>query len=152
MRLWLIFGVAAVTSWLGPVLATAADWPQFRGPRGDGTAEGRNLPTKWGGGFGELAWQAEIPGRGWSSPVVVGDRVWLTTAESLALPTADRQRKLEQGLYKDFQEQFQAHSSVTLYAIEIDVKSGVHHFVRVIRGRIFYHRDLVAKLSGITNS
>ena len=124
MGLRLIFGVAAALSWLGPVLAPAADWPQFRGPRGDGTAEARNLPTQWGGGFGELAWQAEIPGRGWSSPVVVGNRVWLTTAESLALPTADRQRKLEQGLYKDFQEQFQAHSSVTLYASEIDLKSG----------------------------
>src|SRR5262245_10943450 len=84
--------------------AHAADWPQFRGPRGDGTAEARNLPTTWGG-FGGVTWQAEIPGRGWSSPVVVRDRVWLTSAESLALPTADRRSKLEQGLYKDFQEQ-----------------------------------------------
>jgi outer membrane protein assembly factor BamB len=102
----------------------AADWPQFRGPRGDGTADAQNLPAKWGGGFGEPAWQTEIPGRGWSSPVVVGNRIWLTMAESLALPTIDRQKKLEQGLYKDFQEQFQAHSAVTLYAIELDVKSG----------------------------
>lgn len=102
----------------------AADWPQFRGPAGDGTSTARNLPREWGGAFGEPAWQTEIPGRGWSSPVVVGDRVWLTSAESLALPTADRQKRLEQGLYKDFQEQFQAHSSVTLYAIEVNVKTG----------------------------
>jgi outer membrane protein assembly factor BamB len=103
--------------------ATAADWPQFRGPRGDGTAEAEDLPTTWGG-FGEVAWQAEIPGRGWSSPIVVGDRVWLTAAESLALPTDQRDRKLQQGVYKDFLEQFQAHSEVTLYAIEIDAKTG----------------------------
>ncbi len=120
-----IIGVAAAAlSWLAPALSNAADWPQFRGPRGDGTSEARNLPAKWGGGFAEPAWQTEIPGRGWSSPVVVGDRVWLTTAESLALPTADRQKKLEQGLYKDFHEQFQAHSAVTLYAIEVNVKTG----------------------------
>jgi outer membrane protein assembly factor BamB len=102
---------------------SAADWPQFRGPHGDGTADATNLPTTWGG-FGDVAWQAAIPGRGWSSPIVVGDRIWLTSAESLALPTADRDRKLQQGLYKDFQEQFQAHSSATLLAIEIDAKSG----------------------------
>ena len=121
----LIIGVAIATiGWLRPAVATAADWPQFRGPRGDGTAAARNLPAKWGGGFGEPTWQAEIPGRGWSSPVVIGQSIWLTSAESLALPTVDRQKKLEQGLYKDFQEQFQAHSAVTLYAIEVNVKTG----------------------------
>jgi hypothetical protein len=101
-----------------------ADWPQFRGPRGDGTATAQNLPLHWGGGFAEPLWQTEIPGRGWSSPVVVGERVWLTSAESLALPTAERQKKLEQGLYKEFQEQFQAHSAVTLYAIELNAATG----------------------------
>ena len=104
--------------------ASAADWPQFRGPRGDGTAEATDLPTTWGGLGREVAWQTEIPGRGWSSPIVVGDRVWLTAAESLALPDAERERKLQQGLYKDFREQFQAHSAVTLCAIEIDAKTG----------------------------
>ena len=108
---------------LSPGWLTAADWTQFRGPRGDGTADAKDLPTTWGG-FGGVSWQAEIPGRGWSSPIVVGDRVWLTTAESLALPTAERDRKLEQGVYKDFAEQFQAHSSVTLYAVEVNAKTG----------------------------
>jgi outer membrane protein assembly factor BamB len=101
----------------------AADWWQFRGPRGDGTADASNLPDRWGG-FDDLAWRADIPGRGWSSPVVVGNRIWVTSAETLALPENERLQKLDQGLYKDFQEQFQTHSAVTLLAIEIDAKSG----------------------------
>jgi outer membrane protein assembly factor BamB len=106
-----------------PLRARAADWPQFRGPRGDGTSDAINLPLRWGG-FDQPAWQVRLPGRGWSSPIVVGDRIWVTSAETTALPTPDRDRKLHEGLYRDFKEQFQAHSSVTLYAIEIHAASG----------------------------
>src|SRR5262245_27490417 len=115
-RLLLVVGVAC-----GPIVA--ADWPQFRGPRGDGTAEAQNLPTTWGG-FGSIAWQTEIPGRGWSSPIVVGDHVWLTAAEQTALTAEQREQKLASGVYRDFAEQFQAHASVTLYAAEFDVRTG----------------------------
>jgi outer membrane protein assembly factor BamB len=117
-----ILGVFLLATAIGQA-AQAADWWQFRGPRGDGTAAATNLPERWGG-FDDLAWRAEIPGRGWSSPVVVANRIWLTSAETLALPTNERDQKLAQGLYKDFQEQFQAHSAVTLLAIEIDAKTG----------------------------
>jgi outer membrane protein assembly factor BamB len=103
--------------------AQAADWPQFRGPTGDGTAVANQLPTTWGPNQ-NIAWQTEIPGRGWSSPIVVGNRVWLTSAEQTALTTAQRDKKLAQGVYRDFAEQFQAHASVTLYAIEVDVRNG----------------------------
>lgn len=99
------------------------DWPQFRGPRGDGTSDGRNLPTHWGG-FESPRWQTAVPGRGWSSPIVTGDRVWLTSSEQVALPTDQLSQKLSEGLYRDFAEQFQAHSSVSLYAIEFDLASG----------------------------
>ena len=100
----------------------AADWPQFRGPRGDGTSA-QNLPTTWGG-FGTIAWQAEIPGRGWSSPIVLADRIWVTHAEPTALPDQEREQKLAAGVYRDFAEQFQAHASVSLYAAEFDAKTG----------------------------
>ncbi|MCU0877323.1 MAG: PQQ-binding-like beta-propeller repeat protein [Pirellulaceae bacterium] len=103
--------------------AHAADWLQFRGPRGDGTADAAELPTRWGG-FYEPTWQAAIPGRGWSSPVVVGDRVWLTSSEATALAVDETARRLEEGLYKEFREQFQAHSSVTLLALEINLATG----------------------------
>jgi outer membrane protein assembly factor BamB len=62
--------------------ARAADWPQFRGPTGQGLAEGR-LPVEWGPTT-NVAWKQPIPGLGWSSPVIVGDRVYLTTAVTVA--------------------------------------------------------------------
>jgi outer membrane protein assembly factor BamB len=71
----------------------AADWPQFRGPTGDGKATVKNLPLKWGPDQ-NIAWRAEIPGSGWSSPVLADGKVYLTTAVvtkgSEASPKADR--------------------------------------------------------------
>lgn len=56
-----------------------ADWPQFRGPTGQGISEERGLPLTWSENK-NVRWKVAIPGRGWSSPVVQGDRIWLTTA------------------------------------------------------------------------
>ncbi len=55
------------------------DWPQFRGPTGQGHAGEAKLPVAWDDAT-NLVWRSEIPGRGWSSPVVQGERIWLTTA------------------------------------------------------------------------
>ncbi|HKR23064.1 MAG TPA: PQQ-binding-like beta-propeller repeat protein [Pyrinomonadaceae bacterium] len=55
------------------------DWPQFRGPTGQGISEERGLPLTWSENK-NVRWKVAIPGRGWSSPVVQGDRIWLTTA------------------------------------------------------------------------
>jgi outer membrane protein assembly factor BamB len=57
----------------------AADWPQFRGPAGDGHAVATNLPSEWNEST-NVAWKAEIPGRGWSSPSLFQNRLYLTTA------------------------------------------------------------------------
>ena len=61
------------------LLAAGDDWPQFRGPTGDGLASATNLPLTWSP-TQNVSWKAPIPGRGRSSPVVFGDRIWLTTA------------------------------------------------------------------------
>ena len=53
------------------------DWPQFRGPGGLGIAEGNSLPTHWSDGE-NIVWKATIPGAGASSPVIYGNRVYLT--------------------------------------------------------------------------
>ncbi|HEX5446755.1 MAG TPA: PQQ-binding-like beta-propeller repeat protein [Pirellulales bacterium] len=53
-------------------------WPQFRGPGARGVGEGTNLPDRWSARK-NVAWKRDIPGRGWSSPVVWGSHVFLTT-------------------------------------------------------------------------
>ena len=57
--------------------ALAADWSQFRGPNGAGISEETGIPTKWSESE-NLAWKVDLPGKGTSSPIVVGDRVYLT--------------------------------------------------------------------------
>ena len=59
--------------------ARAQDWPQFRGPTGQGDTTERGLPAEWSE-TRNIAWKAAVHGRGWSSPVVAHGRVWLTTA------------------------------------------------------------------------
>jgi outer membrane protein assembly factor BamB len=59
--------------------AGAQDWPQFRGPTGQGISAATNVPVKWSPAT-NIAWKAEIPGQGWSSPVLSGGKVYLTSA------------------------------------------------------------------------
>src|SRR6516165_12746350 len=61
--------------------ARAADWPEFRGPTGQGLAEG-TLPVEWGKEK-NVVWKKELPGAGWSSPVVVNGRIYLTAGVSV---------------------------------------------------------------------
>jgi len=71
---------------LGVVLgAKGTDWPEFRGPYGDGHAQGAGdtklagLPVRWSE-TENVKWKTAIPYRGWSTPVVMAGQVWLTTA------------------------------------------------------------------------
>src|SRR4029434_6703997 len=56
-----------------PCPALAGDWPQFRGPDSAGTAPGVTIPAK-----PKIDWTAALPGRGLASPIVVGDKVFVT--------------------------------------------------------------------------
>jgi outer membrane protein assembly factor BamB len=60
-------------------LSLAEDWPEFRGPTGQGHSAATGLPTEWGPQK-NVVWKAAVPGLGWSSPVVVGGQIYLTTA------------------------------------------------------------------------
>lgn len=64
---------------LCPDASDAEQWPQFRGPQGNGHTSAKDLPTKWGEKQ-NIRWRTPIPGRGWSSPVVWDDQIWVTTA------------------------------------------------------------------------
>lgn len=72
-----------------PVVALAQEWPQFRGPDGQGHSTERSLPIEWSD-TRNVAWKVAVPGRGWSSPVVGGGRVWLTTATTIGRDTSLR--------------------------------------------------------------
>ena len=56
-----------------------AQWPQFRGPDGQGHSSEQHLPLEWSESR-NVVWKTPVPGRGWSSPVIAGGRVWLTTS------------------------------------------------------------------------
>ncbi len=57
----------------------AENWPQFRGPTCQGISSERNVPTRWSATDG-VRWKSPVPGAGWSSPIVWGKRVFVTTA------------------------------------------------------------------------
>jgi outer membrane protein assembly factor BamB len=60
-------------------LPAAENWPQFRGPGGTGRAGDAALPIRWNE-TENVRWKTSIHGKGWSSPVIWGDQIWLTTA------------------------------------------------------------------------
>ncbi len=64
-----------------PALADDNNWPQFRGPGSLGVSDNPRLPDRWGTNQ-NVAWKTAVDGRGWSSPIVWGDKVFLTTVTS----------------------------------------------------------------------
>ena len=60
-------------------VAMFGNWPDYRGPARDGISEAANLPLRWGETL-NVRWKTQIHGLGWSSPVIWGKQVWLTTA------------------------------------------------------------------------
>jgi outer membrane protein assembly factor BamB len=73
--------------------AAADNWPQFRGPDASATGTNPDLPDKWSA-TENVAWKTDLPGRSWSSPIVWGDRVFLTDVVNLGESEAPKK-----GLY-----------------------------------------------------
>ncbi len=76
LRAWLAVGVGA---FILVHTTHAGDWPGFRGPHGNGVAEGKEFPTQWGPEQ-NIRWKISLPHPGNGSPIVSGDRVLLTSA------------------------------------------------------------------------
>ena len=75
--------LAALLSARSASPAATGDWPQFRGPAASGVGDGLHPPTTWDvPGSRNVRWKTPIPGLGHSSPIVWGDRVFVTTAVS----------------------------------------------------------------------
>jgi outer membrane protein assembly factor BamB len=64
---------------LAALLLLLAQWPQFRGPAGDGVSSATGLPVSWSE-TENVRWKTPIHGRAWSSPVIFGNQLWMTTA------------------------------------------------------------------------
>src|SRR6185436_20547222 len=81
------FGFVRMASYLGSAaflclasapIAAAADWPCWRGPHGDGICDETGIPLRWSK-TENIGWATALPGKGHSSPIVAGDRVFVTT-------------------------------------------------------------------------
>lgn len=77
---WAAAGLAAL-SWIsaGTVRAAEDSWPQFRGPHADGTADAKGIPVDWSEEK-NVVWKVAVPHKGWSTPLVLGGQIWLTSA------------------------------------------------------------------------
>ncbi len=96
-------------------------WPQWRGPDGQGHATGSGYPVLWSEKE-NVAWRCPVPGRGWSSPVVGGGMVWMTTAiETPASPEQTAQR-LKQNTGD---QPLNLLAQVELRAVGVDAKTGM---------------------------
>lgn len=73
MTRWILCCLACVS----PNIGLAGDWTQFRGPGGFGKSDESNLPVEWSASK-NVAWKADLPGPGSSSPICVGERVYVT--------------------------------------------------------------------------
>jgi len=92
-----IVNVATASPPARPIATDKGSWPSFRGPHASGVADGQNLPDQWNGKTGEnILWHTPIPGLAHSSPVVWGNRVFVTTAVS-----SDPKASFRPGLYGD---------------------------------------------------
>jgi outer membrane protein assembly factor BamB len=103
----------------------ANEWRQFRGTDGQGVVpDAKNLPTTWSETENVL-WKAEIPGRGWSSPVFAGPTIWLTTAVEHPLSEEEQEKARTEKLAKNpIAKQMKLYDEVTLRTIALDAATG----------------------------
>jgi outer membrane protein assembly factor BamB len=111
-------GRGRTTSLTNPGSASGS-WPSFRGPNASGVAEGQQLPDNWNGKTGEnILWRTPIPGLAHSSPIVWGNKIFVTSAVS-----SDPKATFRPGLYGDGDaSKDRSRHRWVLYAI--DKKSG----------------------------
>lgn len=118
----------------GICLATDAargedSWPQWRGPEGQGHATARDLPEKWSESE-NVRWRTSLPGRGWSSPVVQRDEIWMTTAIEIPLEAEERERRI---LAAGGNQPLSVAGAVSLRALCVDRTSGnLKHDIELI--------------------
>jgi len=92
-----LFSLVLTVGFLKPAPCAGQEWPSFRGLSSNGVAEGYRVPVKWDIEQSEnILWKTEIPGLGHSSPIVWGNRIFITTAVK-----DNGESTLKVGLYGD---------------------------------------------------
>lgn len=112
--------VASLAIGLGVCASADDEWPQFRGPGGQGHSAAKGLPIRWSE-TENIVWKAALPGEGHSSPVISSNQIWVTTAITRELTPEEEKERLSklknpQGL--------KLAGELTLQAIQIDRESG----------------------------
>jgi outer membrane protein assembly factor BamB len=79
INITLVFGLLTVFAFSSVTLAKSSNWPQWRGPDGQGVSTETGLPNEWSG-TKNVKWKTPLEGRGHSSPIVWGKKIFLTTA------------------------------------------------------------------------
>lgn len=89
----IVVGAFCILTWATSTIFAEENWPQFRGPGGQGHSDAKGIPLLWSE-TENVKWKIAIPGQGWSSPVIFGNQIWMTTAlddgKSLRAICADR--------------------------------------------------------------
>ena len=137
--LLLVLGLA------GSTVMAADDWPQFRGPDGQGHSveDNAGLPLRWSE-TENVAWKVAVEGRGWSSPVVLGEQIWLTT--SLTTPATPEEAKATLQRVGRSVPSPEVARHITLKAVCIDRASG-----RTVHSITLFEVDELMTMCG-TNS
>lgn len=116
--------VACVTS-----LTANADWKQWRGPSGQGHAPGEP-PIEWSE-IRNVTWRTPLPGRGWSSPVIEGNQIWVTAAHEEEASEEERAKRLQKNTGS---QPVVVLSTVRLHALCIDKQTGkLLHDIEILR-------------------
>ena len=100
--------------------ANADDWRQFRGPEGQGHAQTSGLPLDWNEKQ-NIVWKTAIPGKGWSSPVIAGNQIWMTTALTVEASEEEKKKRLAGNTSG---QTMRVASLLSMRAICVDWKSG----------------------------
>lgn len=119
---WFATALACATTW--PLIGAGPNWPQWRGPDGQGVSTETSLPTTWSA-TNRIAWKTAIPGRGHSSPIVWGSRVFLTTAiEGDPVPGHAAAKHVIEGQPYIHPDSVNADRRHTLKVLALDTNSG----------------------------
>jgi outer membrane protein assembly factor BamB len=136
---------------LTPVSAADTPWPQFRGPQANPVGAGSRLPQRWSKSE-NVEWSAEIPGRGWSSPIVAGGKVFLTAAvtEGASKPPqigTDYSNEYAAELMKQGLSEAEVLKKVTERDIELPEEVTLHYFLYCLdleTGAVVWRKEIHA--------